>query len=52
MKKTISIRLSGFVLTYGERVHHKHSSRTTVSSMYMFCMLYVLLFFESLILEK
>jgi len=46
-EKTISIRVSGFVLTYGESYHRKQFSWTTVSSMYMFCMPYVLLFFES-----
>ena len=28
-KKTISIRVSGFVLTYGERCHRKQFSLTT-----------------------
>ena len=46
-EKTISIRVSYFVLTYGERAHHKLSSWTTLGSMYVFCMLYVLPFFES-----
>ena len=46
-EKTISIRVSGFILTYGERGHRNFFSSTTVSSMYMFCMLYVLPFFES-----
>ena len=36
-EKTISIRLSGFVLTYGERSHRKQFSRTTDEPQSVLC---------------